>query len=189
MLKRLFVAINLPKEIKEELGEIEKELSEIPAKWVKPENLHLTLVFLGYLKKEHLEKVFFAIENSTKGILPFSLKLLNTTFAPKKEKIPRMVWVEVEKKKELLDLQKKLVENLISQNVPFLKEEREFSPHITLCRIRKWEFKSLDPELVPSAFLEVNLEFQVKSVDLMESKLKREGPDYFLVKSFPLKNQ
>src|SRR5437867_4259642 len=57
--KRLFVAIGLPVEIKKKLEEIQKQLRHfaIDAKWVKPEGIHLTLKFLGYVEEERIPQI------------------------------------------------------------------------------------------------------------------------------------
>lgn len=184
---RLFVAINLPEKIKQELKNYQAEISDLPAKWVKPENLHLTLVFLGNQKEENLGKIFEAIERTVQKFQPFVLKITQACFAPPKMKVPRMVWVLLEKNKTLENLFQDLIQNLTSANIPFLHEQGAFLPHVTLCRLRKWEFQRMDPEFLPQVNKEFNFAFEVSSVELMESKLKRTGPEYFVLKGFPLK--
>jgi len=57
---------------------------------------------------------------------------------------------------------------------------------MTLGRIRQWQFKRIEKEEIPSLG-EINLKFRVNSIEVMESELKRSGPDYTILKSFPLK--
>lgn len=186
MVKRIFIAINLPDNIKEELISFKEKFYFLPAKWVKKENLHLTLIFLGYFKDEFFPKLFEVVAEVAKRHDAFWVSLKNVTFAPKNEKIPRMVWVECEKNKNLMKLQEDLENSLIFAKIPFQKEERKFHPHLTLCRIRKWEFRQMEPDEVPEVDEEINLSFKVNSIEIMESKLKRQGPDYFVLKSFKL---
>lgn len=186
MVKRVFLAINLPQDIKKILSEFKSKFSEIPAKWVEPKNLHLTLVFLGYLKESYLQNVIEITKNVSSSYSPFSLKISKVSFAPPKMKIPRMIWAYLEKSKELFELEKDLKTKLIENKIPFLKEEREFFPHITLARIRKWEFLRQDPEEKIEINEELDLSFDVNSIEVMESKLKRPSPEYFVLASFKL---
>lgn len=189
MLHRIFIAINLPKEIKKELLEIQKRFSGIPAKWVKPENLHITLAFLGHIKTELLPEIFKETENVAKRHKSFSITLTKVRFEPEKKFPPRMIWVVGESSKELKALEKDLKNSL--SKIPISQLEKEthgFSLHITLARIKKFEFRKLDLEEIPQVNEDLNLNFEVFSIDVMESHLKRSGPEYFCLKSFALTN-
>ena len=63
--KRLFVAINLPEEIKKNLFCFKNRYLEIPARWTKKENLHITLYFIGYVSEKNLEKIREALKEIT----------------------------------------------------------------------------------------------------------------------------
>ncbi len=67
-------------------------------------------------------------------------------------------------------------------------EELNFSPHITLGRIRTWEFRRIEPEERPEVNEEINLNFEVNSIEVMESTLKRGGAEYTILESCPLKS-
>lgn len=186
MLHRIFIAINLPKELKEFLHDYQKEISEIPARWVKPENLHITLLFLGSIKTENLPKIFEAVNSVANSFSKFKIELEKISFFPPKSFPPRMVWVFVKKSEILEKLQKELEKKMIKFQIPFQKEEKEFTPHITLARIKKFEFRRLELEDFPRINEEIHLSFEAKSIDVMESHLKRKGPEYTLLKSFQL---
>ena len=188
MLKRLFIAINLPENLKEKLIKFQQKFKELPAKWVKKENLHLTLVFLGYLKEFHLEKVKEIVKSTAKDFSPFSVFLKKVCFGPPKISPPRLVWVELEKNENLENLVKKLQNQLKENKVPFLVEEREFLPHITLARIKKWEFQRMELEERPRINELIKDSFEVRSIEIMESHLKRTGAEYSVLESFSLKN-
>ena len=66
--------------------------------------------------------------------------------------------------------------------------ELNLNPHITLGRIKLWEFRQIEPEERPDVSREIDLVFEVNSIEVMESQLKRIGPDYTILKSCPLKN-
>jgi 2'-5' RNA ligase len=199
MRHRIFIAINLPKEIKEVLIQKIKKIEESfnfykdefsfsgPLKWVKPDNLHLTLAFLGYVKDEDLPKIIEMVKEISKKHSPFSVNFLKIAYSEPKHKIPRMIWVVCEKNKELFNLQEDLKKSLSSFGITDLETERDFLPHITLARIKKWEFRKIDPEEVPEVDEILNLSFEVKSIEIMESHLKREGAEYTILESYPLK--
>lgn len=190
--KRIFIAINLPEIIKNKLVEYQKEIDESffeenfhPIRWTKKENLHITLEFLGYLTEEEILKVKEVLKNLVKNFSPFEVNLIEVRYGPKEEKIPRMIWVVGERKKEILDLKEKLDDKL-KKSINFEPEKREFTPHITLGRIRKWQFKAIPLDERPKVKKEIDLNLKVNSIELMESILKRTGPDYKIIESFLL---
>jgi 2'-5' RNA ligase len=102
-----------------------------------------------------------------------------------------MVWVIGEKSKELAELKDDLENsllNLVGQKYKAL-ESQPFSPHITLGRIREWEFRKIEPEERPEVNEEISFNFQVESIEVMESELKRGGSEYTILESMKLKEQ
>ncbi|PIX88575.1 MAG: hypothetical protein COZ30_00470, partial [Candidatus Nealsonbacteria bacterium CG_4_10_14_3_um_filter_36_16] len=59
--------------------------------------------------------------------------------------------------------------------------------HITLGRIKQWEFRQIEPEERPEVNEEINLTFEVNSIEVMESELKRGGSEYTILESFPFR--
>ncbi|TSD01941.1 MAG: hypothetical protein Athens071426_603, partial [Parcubacteria group bacterium Athens0714_26] len=101
---------------------------------------------------------------------------------------PRMVWAEGEKSEELGKLQRDL-ENALASSEALAKEDSEtrpYAPHITLGRLQQWEFRQIEPEERPEVNEEINLSFEVNSVEVVESELKRGGPEYSILESMPL---
>ena len=99
MRHRIFIAINLPKGIKDKLLEYQSKWPEIPSRWTKPENLHFTLIFLGYLNDEELVNVCQITKEVASKYKPFSIKLEKIIYGPSAGK-PRMIWLEGEKSSE-----------------------------------------------------------------------------------------
>jgi len=216
MRHRIFIAINFPEEIKRGLHSCQEKIEELftpyrnevsgagPIRWTKPENLHITLAFLGYLSDEELVEVLRITKEVASRHHPFSINLYKILYGPPKmpysetksltgrrDKIanrpPRMIWVEGEKSKELANLQIDLEKSLTSSGkIKFEPEERSFTCHITLARIRRWEFRQIEPEERPEVNEEINLSFEVNSIEVMESQLKRAGPEYTVLESAPL---
>ena len=75
MRHRTFIAINLPEEIKEKLAEYQLKWPELPCRWTKKENLHITLIFLGYLSDEELLNLSKITKEVAKRHPVFSLNL------------------------------------------------------------------------------------------------------------------
>jgi 2'-5' RNA ligase len=190
MPRRIFIAINLPEDTKEKLIDFEKNWPQLPIRWVAAENIHLTLLFLGYLNENQLLDTLKTAEKIASLYFSFSLNFEKICYGPPDKKPPRMVWLKTKKNPELLALQKDLEKNLFY--LPSFqykqKENREYSPHITLGRIKQWEFRRLEPEERPEIDKEISLSFPVNSVEIMESRLKREGAEYTILTSIKLKS-
>lgn len=127
-----FIAIPLPPSIKEKLAGWQRELkAEMPFKqWVHPEDLHITLKFLGAVSEEQLNTLI-RLMAQIRRFNSFSLMTgdLGTFGNPEK---PRVLWTGVERKPELMDLQQ-YVEGIAFES-GFKKEKRPYSPHITLAK-------------------------------------------------------
>jgi len=190
MRHRIFIAINLPEEIKKGLIFYQSKWPELPCRWTKKENLHVTLMFLGYLSDEELLEVLKITTEVTSRYQPFSINLIKILYGPPKKMPPRMVWVEGEKSEELGKLQSDLENSLsVPPNSGFKESEaRPYTPHITLGRIRAWEFRQIEPEERPAVEEEISLSFPVESIEVMESQLKRGGSEYTILESCPLKS-
>ena len=196
MRHRIFIAINLPEDVKKRLADFQSQWPELPARWTKPENLHITLAFLGYLTDEELVEILRITKEVAQRHQLFSINLNKICYGPPKmpysetksltgrlDKVenrpPRMIWVEGEKSKDLANLQLDLEKSLTSSGkIKFEPEERSFTSHITLGRIRQWEFRQIEPEERPAVEEEISLSFDVSSIEVMESFLKRAGPEY-----------
>lgn len=179
---RIFIAINLPEDVKRELEKYQRKYVELPAKWTSKDNLHVTLEFLGDLTDQELADVCMVAGEVAKRHKPFSVNLNKILYGPPQKNPPRMVWAEGERSKELSELKNDLEKSLL-ESVRFAPEAKVFSPHITLARIKEWEFKKIEPEERPEINNDINLIFTVESIEVMESKLKRGGPVYTILES------
>lgn len=183
---RIFIAINLPNDIKKYLAGFEKKLSEIPAKWAPAENLHITLVFLGDLTDQELGQVCMAVKEVSLNHDSFNINLNKIGYGPVDKSLPRYIWVGGEKSIELSQLKKDL-ENAFLEVVNFTKDNKSFSPHITLARVNTWQWRTIEPEERQEVNETIDLFFTVESIEIMESELGRGGPKYQIIESFPLK--
>jgi 2'-5' RNA ligase len=179
---RIFIAINLPEDIKRELGSYAEKWPELPAKWTSKDNLHITLEFLGDLTDQELADVCAIAGEAAKRHKSFSITLNKVLYGPPKKIPPRMVWANGEKTDGLADLKQDLQESLVKK-INFRPEARGSSPHITLARIKEWEWKKIEPEERPEVNEDIDLAFTVESIEVMESELKRGGPQYTILES------
>jgi len=186
--RRIFLAINLPEKIKQELERYQEKWKSLPIRWIPSKNFHITLVFLGYLNNDELFEVSKATKETAFENSPFSVNLTKICYGPLEKKPPRMIWAVGERSSQFTALKTELEERLLnSGKVSFRPEKREFCPHITLGRIRQWEWRRMDPEDIPQIEEEINLVFPVNSIEVMESQLKRGGAEYTILESHSLK--
>ena len=186
MRHRIFIAINFPENVKKKLSEYENKWLELPCRWTKKENLHITLAFLGYISDEELVEICKITKEVASKHEPFFINLNKIIYGPPK-KPPRMVWAEGEKSEELGKLQKDLENSLSGLSTELESEEgRGYTPHITLGRLKLWEFRQIEPEERPEVNEEIFLTFDVSSIEVMESQLKRGGPEYTILESCSL---
>ena len=179
---RIFIAINLPQDIKKQLASYSEKWKDLPAKWIAKDNLHITLEFLGYLTDEEVGEVCVIVKDVAQRHNIFSLNLNQIIYGPPEKMPPRMVWVEGDKSEELSALREDL-ENSLTEKVRFVPENRVFAPHITLARISAIEFRRIEPEERPEVNEKIDLGFTAESIEVMESEMKRDGPVYTILES------
>lgn len=172
---RLFLAVKIPDEIKGSIAHFLEPFLGIRAKvkWVEPQNLHLTLKFLGETPESRLPDLKEAARMV--AIDPFELTLSGSGAFPNL-KAPRVFWIGVkEPEKRLTQLAEQIDYNL--SQFGWEREKRRFSPHLTLGRVKD---RSGLAE-VCRAFEQAQFEaatYRVDSFHLVESQLQRSGPIY-----------
>jgi 2'-5' RNA ligase len=193
--KRIFLAVNLPDEIKNNLGELQGDLKnsfpnetgDFVAKWVAIENLHITVLFVGEVGQDKIAKVCQITQESIASWQKFEVKIDKICYGPSNLIPPRLIWAQVVKNLDLECLAKMFNQKASEPGILRQAETQAFSPHITLARVKEWVWKKIEPEERPNVEMEIDLSFQVQSIDLMESVLKRSGSEYKLIQSFTLK--
>lgn len=188
MKHRIFIAVNLPEKIKKDLYSYSRKWPELPVRWTKSENLHITLEFLGYVSPDEIREIAKIAEETAARHSSFEIKLNKICYGPPDKMPPRMIWAEGEKSKELGALKEDLQQSLSSARLGSESGERVFKPHITLGRVRAWDFRKIEPEERPEVDEDISLNFNIESVEVMESKLGRGGPEYFVLESCRLQN-
>ncbi len=185
---RTFIAIELPAEIKDCLSRLQQDLKAAQAdvKWVQPQNIHLTLKFLGEIDEKKLDKISGIIEDTCEKKDKFHVCISSLGAFPKTES-PRVIWVGIDTgDKEIKQMAKELEQNLAKIGIP--KEDRPFSSHITIGRMRTpLNRERLVQGLKNKAGLGgQNLEFYVSKITLFKSTLTPKGPIYEALKEASL---
>jgi 2'-5' RNA ligase len=179
---RSFIAIELPDEVKTGLARLRAELERAEhsfVKWVEPGGIHLTLKFLGNIPFKRVAEVTEAMKEASQGISPFKLEISGLGAFPNLKQ-PRVLWVGIGGE---IDRLSRLQRNIDSMLVPlgFAREERPFTPHLTLARIRQGaspgERKNFG-ELVASTSFESKYHIAVDAISLMRSQLTPAGAIY-----------
>jgi 2'-5' RNA ligase len=175
---RTFIAVELPEKIIYTIGKVQEKLKshEVNIRWVRTENIHLTLKFLGNIQETDTEKIARVISESVKGYDPILLAVKGIGVFPGIKR-PRVIWLGISKQLDLLtELQKTLDERL--QTIGFPKEKRPFKGHLTLGRIKsKIDAKKLHDVL--KEFTQFESEhFFADRIILYKSELKPKGAVY-----------
>jgi len=183
---RSFIAVNLNPEIKEYLASLQVSLNvpETKIKWVEKNNLHLTMKFLGDMSLEQTELIKSGLKGITSRYIPFIVKLSSNIGIFPTYRMPRIIWVGIKEGVNQLEELYNSIENDLS-NKGFSREDKYFSGHITIGRVKFIRDKNNFIQILKRIEIS-NLSQEVKSIDLMGSKLTPNGPIYSLTAKFPL---
>jgi 2'-5' RNA ligase len=182
---RCFIALDISDHIRKDFGDIIDRLKKHDAdvKWVRVDNMHLTLKFLGKTPENVLPKIQESLFNIVLSYNPFYIRIYATGVFPNR-KYPRVIWIGVEDSDILKRLQIDIEDTMAS--LGFKKEQRSFKPHLTLGRVRS--HKGIMP-LVLDLDTFKDKEFgniHVKNIKLMKSELKPHGAIYSCLYDIPL---
>jgi len=180
---RLFVALEISSTVRENLAELLKSLRSMSPqiRWARPENLHVTLKFIGEAPETKLAAIRGALA-AVRSEQPVTLDFRRLGFFPN-EKHPRVFWAGIDASPNLKTLAADIEAAAEKLGIP--AEKRPFSPHLTLAR--------LEPPRLPE---KLRLPIQENAVrdfgslrtnrfHLIESKLKPSGAEYTTLESFP----
>lgn len=186
MTIRVFIAIEIDSEIKDKLSEYLSKLKRTGAdvKWVSPENIHLTMKFIGHIEKEALVDLNKVINDAVSNIEPFSISVGDIGAFPSLNK-PRVVFVCVQERgNNLLNIYERLDKGVESLGIK--KESKKYVGHITLGRVKSQRnISRLKNTLNSGAECYFGCE-KVTSLSLIQSKLTPTGPLYTRLNNFIL---
>jgi len=176
-LRRIFIAVNLPEEIRRQIYEkLSCKIPQEECKVVGMQNLHITMKFLGYITNENLNEVqekMRVLENTD---------AFNALISGIGDFNARVIWIGVAEGNEELQRISAILDDALN-----LHDER-FHAHITLARNKAPGRREVDEVLGKLKAENYSAGIKVESIDIMESNLRREGSEYSVVKRIALKS-
>ncbi len=174
---RVFVALDIGDAVRKALVEEVRDLRKTHprVKWVAPDNIHLTLAFLGDIPGERVGEIGKSLESVASGFEVFecSVKGLGWFGSPRS---PRVVWAGMPENAELMLLQAGIAEAL--RQLGYTPEDRPFHPHLTLGRVKfSKDAAGLAGLLQSRADKEIG-PFRVDRILTLRSELQPRGPLY-----------
>jgi RNA 2',3'-cyclic 3'-phosphodiesterase len=174
---RTFICIEIPESIESQIDKLQEKLSQIDAQvsWTKPSNIHLTLKFLGGVEASRIAGVSKALERAAHGISPFEVEISGAGCFPS-PRSPRVLWIGVSNVPEPLEQLYSNIEDELARE-GFVREKRQFSPHLTIGRIRTPNNAARVADALIASGFEPAV-FRATEVILMRSDLKPSGSIY-----------
>lgn len=179
---RLFVALEIPPEVRQNLATLLASFRSITRepRWVRAENLHVTLKFLGEVAEAKVDAVRSAL-----GVIRsnnvVALEFRGLGFFPN-EKYPRVFWAGMEASTNLKTLAGDI--DGAMEKLGITREKREFSPHLTLARFERPRLPEALRKLIADNPQREFGSLQTKEFHLIQSKLKPSGAEYTTLASF-----
>ena len=187
---RLFVALEIPSAVRDnfaaflsEMRALTEKLGERSTRWVRTENLHVTLKFIGEVAEAKLAAIRTAL-STVPSAAPIDVSFRGLGFFPNENR-PTVLWAGLDASPHLSTFAGDIDGALTTMGIA--KEKRAFVPHLTLARFAA---PLLHEKL--RAAIQKNRErafgsFQASEFHLIESKLKPSGAEYTSLASFPLR--
>ncbi len=180
-LIRSFVAIDISHRARDQVADfIDRLRRQVGGvRWVRPDLLHLTLVFLGEVESTFIEAVKPGLREAAAATVCFPLRLVGVGAFPSPRRA-RVIWLGMEASScdELVRLQRAAVRALVRKG--FVPEARPFSPHLTIGRLPV-------PTDVSSLLASQQFEsepFEAERLALYRSVLRTQGPEYSVLATF-----
>jgi len=182
---RTFVAIELSDEARTVVTELQNRLKKIAppntVRWTAPENIHLTLHFLGDVAAADVEKIEAALKAAAATCPPFSLALAEIGCFPNLRR-PRIIWTGAQGDKATLEALHRKLGQALAKTIDFKPDSRPYSPHLTLGRVKDRlpakQLAHLGQALEREPAVGRLVELPVTEICLMKSELKPMGPVY-----------
>jgi 2'-5' RNA ligase len=139
MAIRTFLALDLDESIRQRLADVAASLPQQRSKirWTPPENLHLTVKFLGNVAKRRAARVCELVEETCRAIAPLDFQVRGLRCIPAGGRV-KMIWANVQEPTGKLQEAQGLLESALT-SLRFPREKRQFVPHVTLARIKATE--------------------------------------------------
>ncbi|HKW62114.1 MAG TPA: RNA 2',3'-cyclic phosphodiesterase [Candidatus Acidoferrum sp.] len=179
---RLFVALEIPSAVRENLATLLASMRAITKepRWVRAENLHVTLKFLGEVAEGKGDAVRSAL-GKIRSDNAVSMEFHRLGFFPN-EKHPRVFWAGMEASSNLKTLAGDIETAIEKLGIP--REKREFAPHLTLARFERPRLPEALRELIAENQQRAFGSLHTNQFHLIQSKLKPTGAEYTTLATF-----
>lgn len=186
-MKRIFIAVDISETARQRAAEyiddLRLEFSGLRVGWERPEKLHITLKFLGDVEDEKVAEVVESLNSSAGSSRCFEVELSGTGVFPSPSN-PRILWLGLHDQDGKLSATANAVESGCAL-LGYKKEKREFSPHLTIARLREpHKAQQLAVRHLSNKFEPVS--FEVSEIVIYESKLQPTGSIYSKLAAVPL---
>ncbi len=176
-MKRIFIAVRIEPEVElvRMISSFKKVLRNDAIKWTENSNIHITLVFLGDTEEKRVTEIDELLKKICTGFGDFKL-LLSGAGVFRSISDPRVLWTGIAKSPEMTDLNRRILSGL--RETGTMLEERPFSPHLTLGRIKRLNNISDLTNLIDKYQGKEIQRVKVSEIILYESILHPEGAVY-----------
>jgi 2'-5' RNA ligase len=184
-MKRIFIALKVEagESFLRIISSLKSELSNESIKWTNPDNIHITLAFLGDTEDEKIKIIRAMLKVICEGFGKFEL-IIKGSGVFKSLIDPRVIWTGIEPSEKLMQLNDLIMNGLKDAGTKI--EDRPFKPHLTLGRIKYLKDNSLLKTFMEKYQNADIQKIQVKEVILYESTLLQAGPVYEPISKFKL---
>ena len=190
MEMRSFLAFELPSEIKNAVAQVSETLkkSRLDVRWVKVDNIHLTVVFMGNTNADDMPAIQDDVKKVCSQYGSFDISLKGIGCFPNRRR-PRVMWIGLDGDLERMgrfrdDLQDQL------KSFGIKVEKRKFKPHLTLGRFRSSKKTVIDLDDIISEHETLNSPFfTLNALNLFKSDLKPGGAVYTKLETWPLSGE
>ena len=183
--KRIFIAVDLPGEVKKSLYEQYAQIKDTNLKLVGRDNIHITLKFIGYTDEDQLVFIKKSLLEASKKIQCFYFKISEHIASFPDSRRAKIVFLGIQKGSEnFIELFKAVEEELAKNSIK--KENWPYAPHVTFSRAKKpFDISNLTKKIKIESLPDIFC----NKISLFESVLKRNGPEYSILNEYYLKNQ
>jgi len=176
-MQRIFIGFSLPDNVKDHLR---SQCHSLSTNWVKPENMHVTLCFLGEVDRVSYRTLLLELEQI--NLKKFTLKTKGIGYS-KAKKGPRVIWAGIERSKSIEQLKEQIDTVLEELGINF--DKREFHPHITLARPQDVLYDDFNKYL-NAVDMNTEIEFAVESYQVFSSQNTEDGLSYTIEGQYQL---
>lgn len=179
MKRKIFISLDIPERDRKRLARLAEKWHDLPVKWTRANNLHITLAFLGFIMETDLPEICQKVAVAAQKNTIFDLEFDEISLFPSVEE-PQAIALIGRPSTELKNLVNDLEDALGIAYAP----RKSFRPHLTLGRIRKNKWAEMEEE--PRILEKFRVNLPVDAIEIMASDFDGETGEYAVLESCPL---